>query len=90
MYKHKSAPEILTHPFLITYRKMIQLGTWIGPPSCIRVEPRKNPEQNRWVLEASTKKQYLKKKGTSHRQTAIYWCPTTCLPSNFLLRSILS
>lgn len=83
VHKHQSAPEILT------YREvMLQLGTWTGPPSYIAVEPRRNPEQNSLVSLLETSKR-LKKKGTSHRQAATYWSPTTWLPSDFILRSIL-
>ena len=87
--KHQSAPEIVTPLFWITYIEvMLQLGSWIGPPSYIIVEPRKNPEKSLVGLLETLK--CLKKKGTSPRQAAIYWCPTTWLPSDLLLRSILS
>lgn len=87
--KHHSAPEILTSPFLITYMEvMLQLGTRIGSPSHIRVGPRRSPKHNSLLSPLETLK-CLKKKGTSPRQAAIYLCPKTWLPSDFLLRSLL-
>lgn len=96
-HKLQSASETLIHqhPFLLTYREvMLQSGGWIGPQPCViawsqgGIQIKKFGGSSRPpAINIGLK--HLKEKGTSHREAGIYWCSTTWLPSDSLLKSVL-